>query len=149
MLETLTQGFSKAREKLSGVRELTEENIDQSLRDVRMSLLEADVDLGVVRAFLAKVKERALGEKVETRARDASGRRVKVTPGQHFVKICEEELVALMGPVDPSLSPGPGGVISLMLVGLQGVGKTTVAGKLARHLQNQNRRPPPVVRAGA
>jgi signal recognition particle subunit SRP54 len=141
MLETLTQGFTNAREKLSGVRELTEENIDQSLRDVRMSLLEADVDLGVVRAFLAKVKERALGEKVETRARDARGRRVKVTPGQHFVKICEEELVALMGPVDPSLSQEPGGVTSLMLVGLQGVGKTTVAGKLARHLQSQKRRP--------
>jgi len=141
MLETLTRGFTSAREKLSGVRELTEENIDQSLRDVRMSLLEADVDLGVVRAFLARVKERALGEKVETRTRDAQGRRLKVTPGQHFVKICEEELVALMGPVDPSLSQGPGGVTSLMLVGLQGVGKTTVAGKLARHLQGQKRRP--------
>ena len=72
--------------------------------------------------------------------RDASGRMVRVTPGQHFVKICEEELVALMGPVDPSLSQANGRT-SVMLVGLQGVGKTTVAGKLARRLQSQGRRP--------
>jgi signal recognition particle subunit SRP54 len=141
MLETLTQGFTSAREKLAGVRQLTEENIDQSLRDVRMSLLEADVDFTVVKDFLATVKERALGEKVDTRVRDAGGRSIKVTPGQHFVKICEEELIALMGPVDPELAQGEGGVVSLMLVGLQGVGKTTVAGKLARHLQSQKRRP--------
>jgi len=141
MLETLTKGFTNAREKLSGVRELTEENIDQSLRDVRMSLLEADVDLTVVKDFLATVKQRSLGEKVGTRVRDAAGRTRKVTPGQHFVKICEEELTALMGPVDPSLAHGAGGVTSLMLVGLQGVGKTTVAGKLARYLKGQKRRP--------
>jgi signal recognition particle subunit SRP54 len=141
MLETLTRGFTAARDRLAGVRELTPENIDESLRDVRMSLLEADVDLAVVKQFLAVVKERCLGEKIATRVRDASGRSLKVTPGQHFVKICEEELTALMGPVDPSLARGPGGVTSLMLVGLQGVGKTTVAGKLARHLQGQKRRP--------
>ena len=140
MLETLTQGFTSAREKLSGVRELSEENIDQSLRDVRISLLEADVDQGVARDFLARVKERALGDKVATRVRDASGRLVRVTPGQHFVKICEEELIDLMGPVDSALAQAKG-VTSLMLVGLQGVGKTTIAAKLARHLQKQNRRP--------
>ena len=140
MLETLTQGFTAARERLSGVRELTEENVSESLRDVRMSLLEADVDLTVVRDFLARVKERALGEKVGTRVRDASGRSVRVTPGQHFVKICEEELAALMGPVDPKLSQADGRT-SVLLVGLQGVGKTTVAGKLARRLQSQGRRP--------
>ena len=140
MLETLTQGFSAARERLSGVRELTDENVAESLRDVRMSLLEADVDLGVVRDFLERVKERALGGKFETRVRDASGRTLRVTPGQHFVKACEEELVALMGPVDPSLARADGRT-SIMLVGLQGVGKTTVAGKLARRLQADGRRP--------
>jgi signal recognition particle subunit SRP54 len=140
LLETLTQGFTNAREKLGGVRELTAENIDQSLREVRTSLLEADVDLSVSRDFLARVKERALGEKVATRARDAAGRRIKVTPGQHFVKICEEELIDLMGPVDSALHQSKG-VTSLMLIGLQGVGKTTIAAKLARHLQKQNRRP--------
>ena len=140
MLETLTKGFTSAREKLSGVRELSEENIDQSLRDVRTSLLEADVDLTVARDFLARVKERALGEKIATRVRDASGKMVRVTPGQHFVKVCEEELIDLMGPVDSALAQTKG-VTSLMLVGLQGVGKTTIAAKLARHLQKQNRRP--------
>jgi signal recognition particle subunit SRP54 len=71
MLETLTQGFTAARERLSGVRELAEDNVAEALRDVRMSLLEADVDLSVVRDFLERVKERALGEKVDTRVRDA------------------------------------------------------------------------------
>jgi signal recognition particle subunit SRP54 len=141
MLETLTRGFGAARERLRGVRELSNENIDEALRDVRSSLLEADVDFTVVKSFLARVKERALGEKVETRVEDASGRTLRVTPGQHFVAICEQELVALMGPVDPSLARGRRGVVSVMLVGLQGVGKTTVAAKLARHLQRAGRRP--------
>ncbi len=141
MLETLTRGFTAARERLRGVRELTEENIDQALRDVRTSLLEADVDFTVVKGFLARVKERALGERVETRVEDASGRALRVTPGQHFIATCEAELCALMGPVDPSLATGKGGVVSVLLVGLQGVGKTTVAAKLARHLQRGGRRP--------
>jgi signal recognition particle subunit SRP54 len=140
MLETLTQGFTSARERLSGVRELGEDNVAEALRDVRMSLLEADVDLAVVRDFLDRVKERALGQKVGTRVRDASGRSIHVTPGQHFVKSCEEELVALMGPVDPALARNRG-ITSIMLIGLQGVGKTTVAGKLAHHLEKQGRRP--------
>jgi signal recognition particle subunit SRP54 len=140
MLETLTQGFTAARERLSGVRELGEDNVAEALRDVRMSLLEADVDLAVVRDFLDRVKQRTLGEKVGTRVRDAAGRRVQVTPGQHFVKACHEELVALMGPVDASLARTRG-VTSIMLLGLQGVGKTTVAAKLARHLQKSGRRP--------
>jgi signal recognition particle subunit SRP54 len=140
MLETLTRGFTSARERLSGVRELTDESVAEALRDVRMSLLEADVDLAVVRDFLARVKERALGAKVDTRVKDASGKTMRVTPGQHFIKVCEEELVALMGPVDPALARRRG-VTSIMLVGLQGVGKTTVAGKLARSLQKRGGRP--------
>ena len=140
MLETVSQGFKNATEKLRGIRELGEENIDQALHDVRMSLLEADVDFNVVKDFLARVKQRALGARVSTRVRDASGRKIKVSPGQHFVSICEQELTDLMGPVDPSLAK-EGGAISVMLVGLQGVGKTTVAAKLARHLQKRNLRP--------
>jgi signal recognition particle subunit SRP54 len=141
MLETLTKGFESARERLRGVRALSEANVDEALRDVRTSLLEADVDLQVVRDFLARVKQRALGEKVETRVRDAAGRELRVTPGQHFVAVCEQELAALMGPVDPELARDPAGVVSVMLVGLQGVGKTTVAAKLARHLLQAGRRP--------
>jgi signal recognition particle subunit SRP54 len=140
VLETVTQGFQSATERLRGVRALDADNIAEALRDVRASLLEADVDFEVVKDFLGRVKQRALGEKVETRAKDAQGRPVKVTPGQHFVAICEQELTDLMGPVDPKLARARGAT-SVMLVGLQGVGKTTVAAKLARKLQSQGKRP--------
>ena len=140
MLETLTRGFEGARERLAGVRALSEQNVDEALRDVRSSLLEADVDFQVVKDFLARVKERSLGEKVETRTKDASGQTHRVSPGQHFVAICEQELTDLMGPVEPELAV-KNGVTSIMLLGLQGVGKTTIAAKLARHLQKRGRRP--------
>ncbi len=140
MLETVTQGFKNATERLRGVRELDEASIEEALRDVRMSLLEADVDLKVTRSFLASVKERALGEKIQTRVRDRAGRKIRITPGQHFVKICEEELTSLMGPVDPSLAKRAG-LVSIMLAGLQGVGKTTIAAKLAVHLEKQGKKP--------
>ena len=140
LLETVSQGFQNATERLRGVRELGATAIDEALRDVRTSLLEADVDFEVTRDFLAKVRERALGEKVRTRVRNSDGRSVRVTPGQHFVAICEQELTALMGPVDSSLARADGRV-SVLLLGLQGVGKTTVAGKLARHLQKSGHRP--------
>ncbi|MDX1649441.1 MAG: signal recognition particle receptor subunit alpha, partial [Myxococcota bacterium] len=141
MLETLTRGFKTARERLSGVTTLTEENVDEALREVRASLLEADVDFQVVKDFLRRVKERALGGKVETRVRDAQGQLRRVGPGEHFVAICQEELTELMGPVDPELARDDEGRVSVLLLGLQGVGKTTVAAKLARHLQEDGRRP--------
>jgi signal recognition particle subunit SRP54 len=140
MLETLTRGFTAARERLQGVRELSEESLGDALREVRSSLLEADVDLQVVTGFLERVKERALGEKVRTRVRDKTGKLLRVTPGQHFVAICQDELVRLMGPVDTRLGRDPRGAVSVMLLGLQGVGKTTVAAKLARHLARQGRK---------
>ncbi len=147
MLETLSRGFESARERLGGVRSLTEDNIDEALRDVRMSLLEADVDFTVVKGFLGRVKERALGERVETRVRDAQGRTVRVTPGQHFVKICQEELTELMGPVDPSMARDRRGKTSVMLLGLQGVGKTSTAAKLARHMRVHQKKKPLLVAA--
>ncbi len=140
MLETVSQGFKNATERLRGVRELTEESIDEALRDVRMSLLEADVDLKVTRSFLARVKERSLGEKIQTRVRDRTGRKIRISPGQHFVKICEQELIELMGPVDTTLHKSAG-IVSIMLAGLQGVGKTTIAAKLAVHLEKQGKKP--------
>jgi len=139
VLETVSEGFKNASDRLRGVRELSESNIDEALRDVRRSLLEADVDLSVARDFLEKVKARTLGEKVETRVVDARGRRMKVSPGEHFIRMCEKELTELMGPVDPSLAKARGAV-SVMLLGLQGVGKTTIAAKLARHLAQQGRK---------
>ncbi len=139
MLETLTQGFVAARQRLQGVRELSDENVAEALANVRSSLLEADVDFAVVKDFLSRVRERALGEKVKTRVRDKQGRVLRATPGQHFVAICQDELVKLMGPVDTSLSRDRG-TTSVMLLGLQGVGKTTVAAKLARYLQRQKKK---------
>ena len=87
MLETLTRGFGAARERLQGVRELSDENVSAALADVRASLLEADVDFAVVKDFLGRVRERALGEKVRTKIRDKSGRVLRATPGQHFIAI--------------------------------------------------------------
>ncbi|MCS5619088.1 MAG: signal recognition particle receptor subunit alpha, partial [Myxococcota bacterium] len=133
MLETVTEGFKNATERLRGIQELTEDNIADSIADVRRSLLEADVDFKVAKDFLLTVSERALGEKVKTTARERGGRKVKVSTGQHFISICEQELVNLMGPVDTELVRKDGAT-SIMLVGLQGVGKTTIAAKLAKYL---------------
>ena len=140
MLENITKGFKTATERFRGVRQLSEENVDEALRDVRMSLLEADVDFEVVKDFLAKVKQRTLGEKIRTQARDARGRKVQTQPGRACDGVCERELTELMGPVDPSLAKS-NGLVSVMLIGLQGVGKTTVAAKLANHLKKRGRRP--------
>src|ERR1700691_5444415 len=95
MFEALTKGFRAARQKLTGLAELTEENIDQALRDVRLSLLEADVELGVVKKFLAHVKEQSLGQMGQVSA-PAGGKRVEIPPADHFVKICQDELVRMM-----------------------------------------------------
>ncbi|MGD8606926.1 MAG: signal recognition particle protein [Myxococcales bacterium] len=147
MFETLTKGFRNARNRLAGVTELTEENIDQALRDVRLSLLEADVELGVTKAFLAKVKEKAIGQVVETAAK-SKGRKVKVGPAEQFVKICQDELESMMAfdgePVEFAKKPKPTGI---MMVGLQGSGKTTTAAKLARLLEKDRARKPLLVAA--
>ena len=106
MLETLTQGFKNAKLKLAGKTKLTEDNISEALTDVRRSLLEADVELGVVRTFLDRVRERSLGEVVSLKAPTTGhgvAKGMKVTPADHFVKICHDERVQLMGPVDTSL----------------------------------------------
>jgi signal recognition particle subunit SRP54 len=140
MFETLTKGFRAARNVLQGETELTEKNIEQALRDVRLSLLEADVEFKVTKTFLNRVKDKALGETVKLRAR-ASGKKAKVSPGEYFVKICREELVNLMGPVDSSISFAKKGPTAIMMVGLQGSGKTTTTGKLARYLEKKRKRP--------
>src|SRR6478752_2029479 len=102
MLETVSKGFRAAKNRLLGKAELTPELIDESLRDIRVSLLEADVAFDVVKKFVARVREQATGEVVKTSITDKSGRKMKVSPGDHFVKICHDELEALMGPVDTS-----------------------------------------------
>ncbi len=131
---------------LQGETELTEKNIDQALKDVRLSLLEADVEFKVTKTFLGRVKEKALGETVKLRAR-AAGKKTKVSPGAHFVKICQDELINLMGPVDTNIAFAKKGPTALMMVGLQGSGKTTTTGKLARYLQKTKRKRPLLVAA--
>jgi len=147
MFETLTKGFRNARNRLAGVTELTEENIDQALRDVRLSLLEADVEFGVTKAFLGRVKEKAIGQVVETAAKSKK-RKVKVGPAEQFVKICQDELESMMAfdgePVEFAKRPKPTGI---MMVGLQGSGKTTTSAKLARLLETSNARKPLLVAA--
>ena len=140
MFETLTKGFRAARNRLAGVAELSEENIDQALRDVRLSLLEADVEFGVVKRFLASVKEQALGQEVKTRVA-AGGKKVKVGPAEHFVRICQEELTGMMAMEGEALELRPKPAITgIMMLGLQGSGKTTSSAKLALMLKNQGRK---------
>ena len=139
MLETVSKGFKSARNRMRGFRELTEENVDDAVRDIRVSLLEADVEFNVVKAFLARVKEKALGEIVRVEAK-TEDKKNKVSPGDHFVKICLEELTDLMGPVDTSVKYSPG-ISKIMMVGLQGSGKTTSVGKLARLIEKDGKRP--------
>ena len=140
MLETVAKGFKAARNKLKGRSEITTEVIDDALRDIRVSLLEADVSFEVVKRFVARVREKAVGEVVETRVKTGKGK-LQVTPQDHFIKICHDELEGLMGPVDTSLSLPDRVLSGIMLVGLQGSGKTTTAGKLASKLKKDGKKP--------
>ena len=130
MFETLTQRFEAVFSGLRAKGRLTEKDIDQALRDVRIALLEADVNVGVVKTFLARVKERAVGEEVSK----------SITPGQQVIKIVHEELVTTLGSGPASLAR-ESTVQVIFMVGLQGSGKTTTAGKLARLLKSQGRKP--------
>src|SRR6266567_5590195 len=98
MFDALAKGFKAAKNRLAGLTELTEQNVETALREVRLSLLEADVELGVVKSFLARVKEKALGEVVRVRAKGTEGQTVKVSASDQFVKICHDEMLAFMSP---------------------------------------------------
>ncbi|HVW38668.1 MAG TPA: signal recognition particle protein [Pirellulales bacterium] len=130
MFDSLQQGLTSAFKTLSGKARLTEANMRDGLRLVQQSLLEADVSFQVVKDFMARVTEQAVGEKVLGSLR----------PEQQVVGIVYQELVNLMGPVDHSLHLR-GDVTVLMMCGLQGSGKTTTCGKLARMLKERGRKP--------
>jgi len=127
----LGEKLQAALKKLRGKGKLTEKDITDALREVRLALLEADVSLAVVKDFVAAVKERAIGAEVLE----------SLTPGQQIVKIVHEELMSLLGGTSNRLSMAPKPPTVLMLVGLQGAGKTTQAGKLALLLRKQGRFP--------
>ncbi|MBT7307362.1 MAG: signal recognition particle protein [Gammaproteobacteria bacterium] len=137
MFENLTDRLNKTLKNLRGQGRLTEENISQALREVRMALLEADVALAVVKAFIARVKERAVGQEVST----------SLTPGQALIKIVEAELVALMGEANESLDLRAQPPAVILMAGLQGAGKTTSVGKLSRFLQERQAKKVMVVSA--
>jgi signal recognition particle subunit SRP54 len=139
MLEALSSGFRSVKERIQGKRTLTEENIDEALRDLRISLLEADVNIRVVRRFLKAVKEQALGEVVKISAKSGDDK-LKVKPGDHFIHICQQELEALMGPADPDLILDQP-ISKIMMIGLQGAGKTTTTAKLAKRLIEEGKKP--------
>lgn len=140
MLELISGGFKKAQDLLQGKTVIQEKHIDEAVKQIRISLLEADVEFHVVKTFIEGVKEKALGELVQTRV-SHGGKKLRASPQQHFVKICYDELVALMGPVDTSITYGPRPVTAIMMVGLQGSGKTTSTAKLARFVQKQGKKP--------
>ncbi len=137
MFENLSQRLTQSLKSIGGRGRLTEDNIKDTLREVRMALLEADVALPVVRDFISRVKERAIGAEVNK----------SLTPGQVFIKIVQQELEHAMGEgnVPLNLSTQPPAVI--LMAGLQGAGKTTSVGKLARHLREKHKKKVLVVSA--
>jgi signal recognition particle subunit SRP54 len=131
MFEKLQERLESTFKKLRGYGKLSEDNIKDTLREVRIALLEADVNYKVAKDFLEKVKEKAMGEDVLT----------SITPGQQFIKIVYNELCALLGSTNKPLDVAGSPPVAVLLVGLQGSGKTTTAGKLALHLRKKGRRP--------
>ena len=125
--ESLTDRFSAIFKKLRGQSRLTEKNMDEMLKEIRVALLEADVNFKVVKSFTNDVKEKAVGQDVYN----------KVNPSQMLVKICHDEIEELLGKDNTELSFAKHGLTTLMLVGLQGSGKTTSAGKLALLLKGK------------
>jgi signal recognition particle subunit SRP54 len=131
MLDSLTNRLTSILDRLRGYGRLTEENIQEALREVRVALLEADVNFKVVKAFVERVRVKAVGQDVLQ----------SLTPGQQVVKVVRDELVELLGGSAHRLAMAPHPPTVVMLVGLQGSGKTTSAAKLARHFQKQGQHP--------
>ncbi len=127
MLESLTQRLSAVVKNLRGQARLTEDNIQDALREVRLALLEADVALPVVKEFVGRVKEKALGQEVMG----------NLTPGQALVGVVHQELAHLMGERNDAINLAAVPPAVLLMAGLQGSGKTTTSGKLARLLKEQ------------
>src|SRR5262249_45384710 len=131
MFEALTQRLEAIFDRLRGAGRLTEENVQEALREVRVALLEADVNFKVVRTFVERVREKAVGQDVLQ----------SLTPGQQVVKIVHGELAELLGGAAHRLTMAPRPPTVIMVLGLQGSGKTTSVAKLGRHFQREGFRP--------
>jgi signal recognition particle subunit SRP54 len=137
MFESLTEKLELTFKKLRGQGKITEKNIDDALREVRPALLEADVHVKVVKTFLETVKTKSLGQEVLQ----------SLTPEQQFIKIVRDELMGLLGGEHHDIDLKTAPPVVIMLVGLQGSGKTTTLAKLARHLRKDKKRSPYLVPA--
>lgn len=137
MFENLTDRLSGSLNKISGQARLTDDNIKDTLREVRKALLEADVALPVVKEFVAAVRKRSIGQEV----------RRSLSPGQVFVRLVQEELEQVMGAANEDLNLATRPPAVIMMAGLQGAGKTTTVAKLARHLQERRKKSVMVVSA--
>jgi len=131
MFENLSTKLDTIFKKLRGHGKLTEQNIQEALKEVRIALLEADVNFKVVKDFIQSIQERAIGHEVVT----------SLTPAQQLVKIVKEEMTTLMGGEEQKIHLSGSPPVPIMLVGLHGCGKTTTAGKLARYFQEKKKRP--------
>lgn len=131
MFDSLTDKLNDVFKQLKGYGKLSEKNVEQGLKQVRIALLEADVHYRVVKKFIADIKQRALGQEVMG----------SLTPGQQVIKIVNEELTRLMGEHHEELGLKGTHPVAVMLVGLQGSGKTTTAGKLSVFLRNKGKKP--------
>ncbi|MDE2700179.1 MAG: signal recognition particle protein [Gemmatimonadota bacterium] len=131
MFEMLTERLNGVFKQLRSRGRLSEANIDDAMREVRRALLEADVNYKVARSFIARIKERAIGQEVLK----------SITPGQQVVKVVHDELIALMGNQNAALQFAESPPSAIMMVGLQGSGKTTASAKLARLLASENKKP--------
>ena len=134
MFENLSDRLQNVMHKIKGYGKITEENISDMMREIRLSLLEADVNYKVVKEFTNTVKEKALGEEVNK----------SLSPGEAFVKIVKDELIELLGGESAPLTIDKNPTVT-MLVGLQGSGKTTTIGKLANHLRKKHKKKPLLV----
>jgi len=131
VFESLSEKLQNALGKLKGKGKISEKDLDAALREVRLALLEADVNFKVVKDFIKKIKERALGAEVFE----------SLTPGQQVIKIVNDELTSLMGDKEVKLNMASTPPTVILMCGLQGAGKTTTSGKLANNLKKQNKRP--------
>ncbi|AGK97343.1 signal recognition particle protein [Clostridium pasteurianum] len=129
--EGLTSKLQETIKKLKGKGKLSENDIKEAMREVKRALLEADVNFKIVKDFIKKVSEKCLGNEVME----------SLTPGQMVIKIVNEELTALMGKTESKINYSDTGITVIMLVGLQGAGKTTMCGKLALSLKKKNKKP--------
>jgi signal recognition particle subunit SRP54 len=137
MFESLTDKLELTFKRLRGQGKITEKNIDDALRDVRLALLEADVHVQVVKSFLDAVKAKSMGQEVLQ----------SLTPEQQFIKIVRDEMVTLLGGEHADIDLKAAPPVVIMLVGLQGSGKTTTLAKLARYLKRDKKRTPYLVPA--